>query len=205
MKKIVRISIITIIFISAGNSIYSQSLKKAFKLFDDKKYNEAYKIFISGKNMNSCIGIYGEALILNKKPVISKNGESDEAHFKRKMDKKLLGYSKVIQSEKMIGEVSDKELKSLKDYFSVQKISDLKKEIEANFLKADMRYFDVNFLQDLKDTCKGNEFYTSLENNYISYRFNELKKIISLSIRINKAEHLIEINKCNSVFPRRGV
>jgi hypothetical protein len=183
---------ILIILIAFSGSLFSQSLKKAFKAFYNKDYTYAENIFKSNEHKNTCIGIYGQALVLHTVPVLSKKGETNEAHFERRIDKKLSAYMKVLECESMIGEVSDKELKGLDDYFSAEKVSELKKGIESYFLKQNPEYFDLSLLSNVKDISKGNEFYFELENKYIKYKIDEIKDTRSFDSKTEKTDFLIE-------------
>lgn len=175
MKNIVRISIITLLFIFSVNSIYSQNLKKAFKVFNEGRYDEAYTIFTSGENMNSCIGIYGEALVLHKKPLKFKESDSEDYKKRKLVDKKLSAYFKVNLSESKIKEVSDKDLKSIKEYFSVEKLSNLKKELESIFMDLGEEDIYLNLINKLKDINKDSKFYSIMETKYVDKEFNKIK------------------------------
>ena len=97
-------------------------------------------------------------------------------------------YLKINLSESKLNEVSDKDLKSLKDYFSAEKISELKKEIESFFLELSEDEIYLNLITRLKEINKDSEFYTAMETKYIDKEFKKIKnkKYISDAEKLSK-------------------
>jgi len=188
MKKTALQSLLIFLFIINFTHSHSQNLKKAFKLFDDRNYDEAYTIFTSGENMNSCIGTFGEALILHNKPLKFMVSESEESKKRKLIDKKLSAYFKVNLSESKLNELSEKDLKSLKDHFSEEKLTELKKEIESFFLELDNDEVYLNLIIKIGEINKESEFYTFMETKYIDKEFNKIKS----KNYISDAEKLIK-------------
>lgn len=167
---------ISILFLIISSTIDSQNLKKGFKYLEDKEYTEARTIFTSGENMNSCIGVYGEALILHAQPLKFSSGTSESSKKKKVIDKKLSAYFKINYSESKLKEVTEKELKSLKDYFSEERLLALKKEIESFFLALEDDELYLNLIKKLQEINGDSEFYSQMEIRYVEREFQKFKE-----------------------------
>ena len=67
MKKAISVGLLPILFTVISLNIQAQNLKKAFKYFEEGNYYEADQIFKSEEFKNTCIGLYGQAVIMNYK------------------------------------------------------------------------------------------------------------------------------------------
>jgi len=193
MNKTLTFAISLIILILYGNQVFSQSLKKAFKAFyENQDYTSSERVFKSSQYRSTCIGLFGQALVQHKKPYIYDDKVSSEKNLKNEIQKEKSAYSKILASEELIPGLDEKDLKNLKDYFSIQKISDLKKEIETYFLELDPSSFDKTFLADMSRISKRNDFFIALETKFVNYEFKKIKKGPVIHNNISATERLIE-------------
>lgn len=178
--------LLSLIFFSSVTFSNSQ-IKKAFKKVEKGRYFEALNIFNSDDYKNTAAGCFGTALIYNS-PDFKWNGYK----YKRKanlddlsvgylfrnknipMNYKYVSYKFVLRADKLYPSCNKRTQRKVKNYFSKDKLQQLKNSLENYFLNLNNEHFLLVY-DSLLTINKADEFSKKLNNKYVLAKYEQIK------------------------------
>ncbi|MCK5856412.1 MAG: hypothetical protein KAG64_02915 [Bacteroidales bacterium] len=184
--------LILLISIILPLTVFSQNLKKAFKLFEEGQPIEAAVIFDEAKDdpaMKSA-GYYGLALI-----------ESTESRRGNDMYK---AFNHIVKAEKFSDDMNPKIVKKISDYYSIEKVKAERKRIDAKLYADVQKKKEIPLVDRFIKECEESDYFLQVlalkatleyvkvreydtERDYIAFinYFPESKEAADAKLRLN--------------------